>query len=164
MEYLVSDKLIKLLQFRINQEEFSSRLYRAMSEWFFYNGYIGAGKLWKKYSDEELVHAEWAYDYLSNMDILPEVDALAKPKTSFNSFKEILDLTYSHEAQVTQQCNELYTEASKEGCATVVQLALKYQSEQVEEIGKITTWLDKVEAFGDDKMALRFLDNEMKKA
>lgn len=161
MEYIISDKLIELLQFRINQEEYSSRLYRAMSEWFFYNGYTGAGSLWKKYSEEELTHAEWSYKYLSDMDVLPKVDALEKPPCEFKSFREIVDMSYEHEVTVTQQCNELYVEATKEGCATIVQLALKYQAEQVEEIGKLTTWLDKLDAFGDEKLALRFLDNEM---
>lgn len=161
MDYMLSDKLIELLQFRINREEFSSRLYRAMSEWLSFNGYHGAAKLWKKYSEEELKHAEWAYSFLSDLDILPDVRAIANPKTNFTSLKAILDASYEHEMVVTGECNDLLRESIKEGCGTVMQLALKYQAEQVEELGKITYWLDRIDAFGEDKATLRLLDNEM---
>jgi len=161
MENIIDDKLISLLQYRINQEEQSSRIYRAMSEWLTYNGYIGAGSLWKKYSDEELKHAEWAYSFLSDLDILPIVDKITKPEMSFSTLPDIIEKSYEHEVEITRQCNELYAAGLEYKCGMVTQLALKYQAEQVEELGKMTKWLDRLEAFGDDKTALRFLDNEM---
>lgn len=161
MEYVISDKLVELLQFRINQEEQSSRIYRAMSEYLTYNGFIGAGKLWKKYSEEELKHAEWAYDLLSNLDILPIVDKITRPNLNFDGLCDVIQQSYEHEVLITQQCNELFVAAMGEGCGMVTQLALKYQAEQVEELGKMTKWLDRIDAFGDDKAVLRLLDNEM---
>jgi ferritin len=41
------------------------------------------------------------------------------------------------------------------------ELSLKFLKEQVEEHDKMQTWVDKLEAFGTDKLALRLLDNEM---
>lgn len=161
MEYVISDKLVELLQFRINQEEQSSRIYRAMSEYLTYNGFIGAGKLWKKYSEEELKHAEWTYDLLSNLDILPIVDKITRPNLNFDGLCDVIQQSYEHEVLITQQCNELFVAAMGEGCGMVTQLALKYQAEQVEELGKMTKWLDRIDAFGDDKAVLRLLDNEM---
>ena len=163
MKTVISDKLIKLLQFRINQEELSSRLYLAMSKWLCYKGFAGASKLWKKYSCEELVHAKWAYTFLSDIDVLPQVNDLIMPSLDFTGLVDIIEQSYKHEIFIMQQCNELFTVALKEGCGMVTQLALKYQKEQAEELGKTSYWLDRLEAFGDDDGALRSIDKEMYK-
>jgi ferritin len=43
-------------------------------------------------------------------------------------------------------------------------VALWYLNEQTEELAKTKYWLDRLEAFGSDKTALRLLDNEMGEA
>ena len=50
---IIPEKIVTLLNYRINQEELSSRLYLAMSEWLEIAGFLGASKLWGSYSDEE---------------------------------------------------------------------------------------------------------------
>ena len=157
----ISKKIEGLINYRIVEEEKSSRLYLAMSKWLTYNGYDGAAKLWKKYSDEELNHSGWAYTYLEDLDILPEVPALEKPMCEFKGLPEICKASYDHEMLITQQCNELAKAAQADGDYMTLELAQKYLKEQVEEIGKITYWLDRLEAFGNSKEALRLLDNEM---
>ena len=44
----ISEELEKRINTHIELEENSSRLYRAMGEWFEYNGWFNAAKLWKK--------------------------------------------------------------------------------------------------------------------
>ena len=157
----ISKKIENLINFRIVEEEKSSRLYLAMSQWLDYNGFSGAAKLWKKYSDEEHKHSEWAYEYLQDLDILPVVPALEKPKCTFSSLPEICKMSYEHEIKVTEQCNALAKAAQAEGDYMTVELAQRYLKEQVEEIGKTTYWLDRLEAFGDNPQLLRELDEEM---
>jgi ferritin len=41
-------------------------------------------------------------------------------------------------------------------------LALKFLKEQVEEHNKMQNWVDQINAFGTDKIAMRLLDHEMK--
>jgi len=53
----LSESMVKLLNYRVEQEEFSSRLNLAMSTWLDDKGFVGAAKLSKQYSDEEIVHA-----------------------------------------------------------------------------------------------------------
>ena len=43
---MMSEEVEKLLNYRIEQEEQSSRIYLAMSMWLTNTGYLGAGKLW----------------------------------------------------------------------------------------------------------------------
>lgn len=158
---LLDQKVIDSLNFRIEQEELSSRLYRAMSVWLDFMGYMGAAKLWKKYADEEQEHANAFYEYLLSLDIKPETPALEKPTCEFESLPEIIKLSYEHEVKVTEQIQELAATCMGVKDFMTLELAQKYLKEQVEEINKMVTFMDKIEAFGDSKEALRLLDNEM---
>ena len=160
----IGEKVTKLIDFRIEQEEASSRLYKAMSVWLSFNGFTGASKLFDKYSKEEAAHAEKAYSYLLDLDVMPIVPALAKPQVTFNSLKDIIDKAFDHEMLITNQCNELGKEALAVGDLMTMQLAQEYLREQTEEIAKTTYWKDRIEAFGDSEVALRLLDNEMGEA
>jgi len=157
----ISKKIEDLINFRIVEEEKSSRLYLAMSKWLGYNGYTGASKLWNTYSQEEVKHSQIAYSYLEDLDLLPKVPALEHPLCEFKGLPEICKASYDHEMLITQQCNDLAKAAAGEGDYMTLELAQRYLKEQVEEIGKTTYWLDKLDAFGESPEALRLLDNEM---
>lgn len=157
----VSDKIKSLLQYRIEQEELSSRIYLAMSMWLNNNGYMGAAKLWKKYSDEEQVHADKAKDTLLAFGVQPDTPLLPKPNQTFQGLPDIVRKSYDHEVDVTNQCQELAKAAMNDGNMMVMDLGLWYSREQVEELDKMQTWLDKLTAFGEDKIAMRLLDEEM---
>jgi len=79
----ISKEIEGLLNQRILEEEKSSRLYLSMSKWLDFNGYFGASKLWKKYSDEEFEHSKKAYSYLEDLNILPTVPPLPEPICEF---------------------------------------------------------------------------------
>ena len=158
---ILSDKTIGLLKFRIQKEEESSRLYKSMSNWLLYNGFIGASALYDKYAKEEYIHAEKAINYLSDLDIKPELSQLEQPQTDFKSLPDILQLSYQHELDITKQVSELAKASMEEGDMLTFGIAQWYVNEQVEEINKTTMLLDKLEAFGTDKIALRLLDNEI---
>lgn len=158
---LISKKVIELLNFRIAQEEASSRLYKSMSLWLDFHGFAGAAKLWRKYSQEEQVHAEWAYSYLLDLNIKPEVPPLAAPECDFDGLVDIIQQSYDHEVVITTQCKEFASTAMTEGDFLALELAQKYNGEQIEELAKTQYWLDRLEAFGDSEAALRLLDNEM---
>ena len=158
---LVSSKLINLINYRIQQEELSSRLYLAMSLWLNDNGYFGAAKLWKKYSTEELVHADWARSFLLDLGLRPETQPLENVQNIFSSLPEIVRLSYDHEVLIYEQCTELAKAALAEGNMLLYPLAIKYTGEQVEELGKLQNHLDRLSAFGTEPMLLRELDEEM---
>lgn len=153
--------VISALNYRIEQEEQSARLYHSMSIWLNDNGYIGASKAWQKDSDDEMKHASWAKEYLLDMGVKPIIPALQKPPQDFSDLCDIIKQSYSHEVVVTKQCNDLANQALKLNDNLLYQLANKFLQEQQEELGKLQTLLDKLEAFGEDKIALRLLDNEL---
>jgi ferritin len=159
---LLSDECINYLNYRIQQEEYSSRIYLAMSMWLTNNGYLNAGKLWRKYSSEELVHAEWSRDYLLSMGVQPATPKLDQPAETFNGLSEIINDSYDHEIVVTKQVKELANDAFKKGDHMLYELALKYLKEQVEEHNKMQDLVDQLQAFGEDKIAMRLFDHELK--
>lgn len=158
---LISEKIIQLLQYRIKQEEQSSRIYKAMSSWLNLNGYLGASKLWQKYSDEELKHAGWATGYLLDLNILPVTPSQEEPELEFTGLPQIIALSMKHELEITEQCEDLAKACLNGLDLKTFGLAQKYVAEQIEEIVKIQTWIDKLDSFGTDKIALRMLDEEM---
>lgn len=157
----ITKDYIELLNFRIAQEEISSRLYEAMSLWLNNNGYTGAAKAWKKDSEDEMKHAQWAKDFLLDMGITPMLPALPEPPHVFKGLPDVIRQSYSHEIKITQQCNDLGEWAIKNGNHLLYQLAVKYMQEQQEEMGKAQTLVDKLNAFGEDKIAMKLLDSEL---
>lgn len=152
---------VDALNYRIKMEEESSRLYLAMSIWLNKNGYMGAASLWKKYSDEEREHANWAYDYLLSLDVQPMVPELSEQECEFSGLPDIIRKSLEHEVDITKQCNDLAKLSMELNDFMLLELSLKYLKEQNEELGKVTGWVDELEAFGEDPIALRLLDNKM---
>jgi ferritin len=158
---LITDYCISKLNYRIQQEELSARIYLSMSMWLNNEGYTGAAKLWKKYSDEEMGHAEPAREFLLAMGVQPNTPNLEAPGNEYRGLPDIIYKSYDHEIEVTRQCTELASDSLKEGEHMLYQLALNYLKEQVEEHDKTQTWVDKIKTFGTSPEALRLLDNEM---
>lgn len=158
----ISPKLIEILNYRIEQEEYSSRLYRAMSMFLDYKGYESAAKLWKSYSNEELVHADYAYNYLLDVDILPVVPALTQPQLQYSSLVDIINISYDHEQKITKQCQMFALSAMKDNDFMALKLAQKYLEEQQEELSKVNKWVNMLETFGTSNEVLLLIDNKMK--
>jgi len=160
---ILKPETVELLQYRINEEEKSARLYESMSLWLNNAGYLGASALWKKYSLEELEHASWSKNLLLDFGIKPELRLIPVPTKNYNGLCEIIQLSLQHEILISNQCTELSKKAFLNGDLMVFELGLRYNREQVEEIGKLQTFLDQLNTFGEDKIALRLLDTEMSK-
>lgn len=158
----MSKECIDILNFRIEQEEYSSRLYQAMSLWLNNNGYLGAAPVWQTDADGEMVHAGWAKAFLLDMGITPKTSALKEPPQVFTGLPDVIKQSFAHEVLVTKQCNELAMHAMKYGNHLLYQLAVKFLTEQQEEMGKVQNLVDQLEAFGEDKIAMRLFDHELK--
>lgn len=158
---LISKECIDILNFRIEQEEYSSRLYTAMSLWLNDAGYTNSAKVWAKDAEDEMTHAKWAKDYLLDLGVVPKTPALKEPPCKFNDLPDIIKQSFEHEVMVTKQCNELASHALKYGDHLLYQLAIKYMQEQQEEMGKVQTYMDKLETFGEDKIAMKLFDNDL---
>lgn len=135
-------KTIDILNYRIQQEQLSSRIYEQMSLWLDNKGYKNFSTLYSKYSQEELEHADWAKHYLLSYGISPKLEKLEAPDCSYTCLCDILEMTLDHEKEITRQCTLLYEYATKNCIGTLVALSLKYLTEQIEEQDKAQTLVD----------------------
>lgn len=159
---LLSDDCVEYLNYRVQQEEYSGRIYLAMSMWLDNNGYVNAAKLWRRYSSEEMSHSDIARTYLLSMGVQPDTPVLESPEQTFTGLPQIIEKSYDHEIVVTKQIKELADDAMKKMDHMLYEFALAYLKEQVEEHNKMQNWVDQLNAFGTDKIAMRLLDHEMK--
>lgn len=157
-------KLEELLNFRIQKEEEAYRLYKSMSFWTHIRGYEGTSKFLKKMACEELEHAQWAIDYLLDLDLEPKLHELKKPECGCESIKQIFEMVLEEEQEILKQVNELADYAMSEKDHMLYDLAMQYVKEQREEIAQAQTILSKIESFGQSTISLRLLDEELGKS
>jgi ferritin len=153
-------KLIKLINYRINQEEYSSRVYHAMSVWLDNNAYKSTS-LWKTYSDEELKHAHKAYEFLLSFGIMPEIQVIDNVEVEYKDLADIIQKTFAHEMLISQQCESLYMAGIEEKNPMVMELGRWFVSEQIEELSKAQTLVDLLRTFGTDKIAQMLIDDRI---
>lgn len=139
---LLKKSVVDALNYRIQQEDYSSRLYEQLSLWLNDNGYLNTSLLYKKYASEESNHSDWAKSFLLDYGSTPCLMKLESPEMELSSLQDVFDVTLDHELSITKQCEDLANLALKESNHVLYQLALKYCSEQQEEIGKSITNLD----------------------
>lgn len=101
-----------------------------------------------------------------DLNEIPQVPDLDSPQIDFSKggLRQICTMSLMHEKEVTDQCQQLYDAAVEEKEGITIGLALQYLKEQKEELAKTQLWVDKINAFGDDKIAMRLLDNDMGEA
>lgn len=150
---LISKKVIDFLNLRIKQEEESARLYEQMGLFLNDEGYMNLGKLFNKYAEEELVHAQWAKQYLLDYGETPALAQLEEPRKDYNTPKEIFKIVLEHEEFITTEINKVAVEALKENDFVLFALTNKYQAEQQEEIGKTVDLID-IEKLTKDGLVL----------
>lgn len=149
---LLNKGVVDTLNYRIQQEEHSSRIYEQLSLWLNNKGYLNFAKLFKNYADEEMIHAGFAKSYLLDYGITPCLQSLPSPEMEIEGLLDVLEAAYDHELIVTKQCEDLATQALKESNHVLYQLALKYCAEQQEEIGKSLELLSLFELTKDTLM------------
>ena len=108
-----------------------------------------------------MTHADWAREYLLSFGIQPLTPRLDQPMQNFSGLPQIIQMSFEHEIEVSKQIKEMADHALSMKDHMLYELCLAYLKEQVEEHDKTQTWVDKLDAFGTDKIALRLLDDEM---
>jgi ferritin len=155
-------KIVDALNYRIQQEELSYRIYEQMALWLDNKGFKNFAKKYYKDAKDELKHSGWAKDHLLAYGIEPELLNLSAPALEYDSLKEILMLTLEHEQEITRQCNELAKLTQKMEQYPSFTLAMKFCEEQVEELDTAQTLVDQITTFGDSKEAMITLEHNIK--
>ena len=162
MRKTIDKKIMKLLEYRIIQEEFSSRLYLSMGNYLANKGFKSA-KTYFKYSEEEAGHATKVREYLLALGLCPPTPAIDEVVCDYKDFPDILVKTLDHEAEITRQCEELASACLESKDMLTFGLAMWFVNEQVEELDKAQTAVDMITTFGTSPEALMLIDNRISK-
>jgi ferritin len=154
----LSPKLVQLLNKQIKNELDSSRLYRAVGEWCDYEGYFASAKLFKKYGEEEIIHQDKIYSYLQDRDYLPETPMADAQKRDYGSLKEVYQMGLEHEDVVESQWKAIYKQCEEDKDYTSCAWSQWFLLEQIEEVSKFISLLDKLDKCGEDKIGIQLFE------
>lgn len=158
---MLSEKVVELINYQINQEFFSAYLYLEISNYYIDEGLEGFGNWYKVQTQEERDHALLFIQYLQNNNAKVVLEAIDKPSKDFNDFSEPLKLGLEHEQYVTSLIHKIYDCAYAEKDFRTMQFLDWFVKEQGEEETNADNLIKKYELFGSDSKSLYMLDNEL---
>lgn len=157
----VNSKIEGLLNAQIKMEYESSMLYQKIAQCLEFNGWFGAAKLFKKYSDEEQSHAKMLMDFMQDVDCEPEIPTINSPKFEFKDIEQVAKAIYDHEIKVTDSINNIAISCLVEKDMTTHTFIQKLVAEQIEELQKSQAWVDRINIMKQTSTPLFSIDEEM---
>lgn len=163
MAKILSTKIETLINQQIQKEQTNSLAYLAMANWFNFNGWFGGSKLYKTYSDDEIIHRDKFIKYMLDMDSMPTIPS-STFDTIINDFKDIKDVlqkSYDREVATTNSIKAIKEAAYTEKDFVTVDFLDWFLLEQIEELNKTQALLDRVEMLEKTGAPLYHLDKDM---
>jgi ferritin len=133
----LSKGIASILNKQIENELYSSQIYRAFSAWLDDEGWIGGSELFFKYADEELGHMSKIYKYLYEKNARAIVPNVKNVPVNFENIRDVVVKALEHEMRVTKNWNDIANKAKGEDDNDTYSFALGYVNEQREEEEKI---------------------------
>lgn len=133
----LSKSITSILNKQIENELYSSQIYRSFSAWLDDKGWIGGSELFFKYADEELGHMSKIYTYLYEKNSRAIVPNVKNVPQDFSDVRDLVEKALEHEMKVTKNWNEIANKAKGEDDNDTYSFALGYVNEQREEEEKI---------------------------
>ncbi len=153
--------MAKELNKQINAEMFSSYLYLSMSAFFEKEGYKGFAAWMRAQAQEEYEHALKFYDYLIDVGGVVELEAIEKPKNTWESPLAVFEAAKEHELHVTNLINNLVAVSIEEKDYATNIFLQWFVTEQIEEVATVSEIIDKFKMIGERNESLYFLDKEL---
>lgn len=153
----INQDIINILNYRIQQEQYSSKVYEQMSLWLANESFLNMSKIWAKFAEEELEHAELAKNYLLSFNIMPELMVIEEPINDFKDARDIIQKTFDHEVSVTTQCLELTNKAMEWKDWTLFALGQKYNEIQRIEMDEVNSLVDIAKLTNDNLILDKYI-------
>jgi ferritin len=163
MAKILSTKIESLINQQIQKELTNSLVYLAMSNWFNYNGWFGGSKLYKTYSDDEIIHRDKFIKYMLDMDSMPIIPSSTFDTivNDFKDVKEILQKSYDREISTTDSIKSIKEVAFTEKDFVTADFLDWFLLEQIEELNKTQALLDRIDMMEKYNTPLYHLDKDM---
>ncbi len=151
------------LNVQINQEQYSSQLYLAMSASCDGQSFKGFGHWLRVQAGEETAHAVRLIEYLLERGGKLELKPVAVPPSDFGGVIQCFEQTLAHERSLTVRIGALF-ELARQERDHASEIALQwYVTEQVKEEASVNMVVDHLHAVGDKGGGIWYLDSKMGK-
>ena len=130
----ITEKMAAALNAQVSQEFSNALQYTAVANWFESEDLRLLGKMYRKQSEEERVHAQKITQFLIDTGAKVEIGTLGPFVNNFANAVAAAQLAYDAEDRTTRQIHELVALAQAEKCPSASQFLQWFVEEQVEEI------------------------------
>lgn len=151
----------KALNEQINAEYYSAYLYLSMASYCQAKDLIGMANWFRVQAQEELLHGTKILNYIHDREGIVELDAIAKPPTTWPTSQAAFAQSLEHEQGVTSRINNLVELAEKEKDTTTVTFLQWFVNEQIEEESSVRQILGQLNLIGDNGSGIYLLDREL---
>ena len=158
---MLDKEIEQALNQQINHEMAAAYNYLAMAGYFESRNLTGFAHWMFLQRDEELMHAQRLWRYLLDRGGALELPAVPKPRSEFNSIREVFEASLEQEQNNTKAINDLYTLASKKQDYATQSALQWFLDEQVEEENTVEEVLGMIDLAGDDASALLVLNRQL---
>ena len=140
---LISQTVALMIQDQIKKELDSSQIYYGMSVWCDDKGFLNSAELFKRYSDEERVHAQIQIEYLLDRNVKAMVPPVDMPTNEFRDLRECYYRGYEHELKIEKSLKDIALTCAEEmDITTRIFIEHTFILEQIEEAAKFKMALD----------------------
>jgi ferritin len=160
-EVMISEKMIKSLNYQVNRETYSAYFYLGMASYATEKGLNGIANWFTVQVQEELSHAQKIYDYVTQQGARVMLEAIEEPPQSFSSVLDLFEKTLEHEKKVTELINGLVNQAKDENDHATEIFLQWFVTEQVEEEANAEELVQKLKLIGKDGNGLLMVDKEL---
>jgi ferritin len=165
---MLDPALVDKLNDQINLEFYSSNLYLQMSAWCEHESLPGAAAFLKSHADEEMLHMQRLFRYVTETGAMPRIGAVDDPGSDFDTIEDVFAATFAHEQRVTRSINDLADAAFTSKDYSTFNFLQWYVAEQHEEESLFAGILDRIRLIGTrligtEGRGLFHIDNELAK-
>jgi ferritin len=154
-------RVVQAINRQINSELGASYAYMAMSAYCERQKFLGAARWLRLQSQEEHMHAMKLFDFVLARDEDVELQAIERPRMTFNKVADVFERALEQEQEVSRQIDALYEVAFTEKAFAAVAELQWFLTEQVEEEKTAREIVAKFKMVGDDPASLLDLDREL---
>lgn len=157
----MNTRVVQAINRQINMELSASYSYLAMSAYCERQKFLGAARWLRLQSQEEHMHAMKLFDFILARDSDVELQAIERPRTTFNKVADVFERALEQEEEVSRQIDALYETAFTEKAFAAVAELQWFLTEQVEEEKTAREIVAKFKMVGEDPASLLDLDREL---
>lgn len=158
---MIRSEVEKALAEQINQELTAAYTYLAMAAWFDRQSLDGFAHWMQLQYQEETAHGMRLFRYLLDRGGRLELAGIGKPRTEYDSVREVFEAALRQEQENTRSINALYELAGQLNDFATISHLQWFLDEQVEEEKSIEDILALLERAGGEPSALLYLNDKM---